>query len=156
MASEWYLTEWYSEWSNDILNGTYKKLFSFFINGILNGIPFRISLTKKPQPICCKVMCHIIKLCTSPGFLLGSTKVVFWSARHIVVPIQHSTNLGVYQDNVICQDPVDVCLGVLNILVYSTILFYTCDMYQEYQLCPQRNLALHLHLTKKYCWQKCT
>ena len=45
--SEWYLTEWFSEWSNDILNGTYKKLFSFFINGILNGIPFRISLTKK-------------------------------------------------------------------------------------------------------------
>ena len=42
MVSEWYLTEWYSEWSNDILNGTYKKLFSFFVNGILNGIPFRI------------------------------------------------------------------------------------------------------------------
>ena len=40
MVSEWYLTEWYSEWSNGILNGTYKKLFSFFVNDILNGIPF--------------------------------------------------------------------------------------------------------------------
>ena len=47
MVSEWYLTEWYSEWSNGILNGTYKKRFSFFVNGILNGIPFRIPLTKK-------------------------------------------------------------------------------------------------------------
>ena len=33
-VSEWYLTEWYSEWCNGILNGTYKKLFSFFVNGI--------------------------------------------------------------------------------------------------------------------------
>ena len=39
MVSEWYLTEWYSEWSNGILNGTYKNLFSFFVNDILNGIP---------------------------------------------------------------------------------------------------------------------
>ena len=46
MVFEWYLTEWYFEWSNGILNGTYKKLFSFFVNGILNGIPFRTSLTK--------------------------------------------------------------------------------------------------------------
>ena len=35
MVSEWYLTEW----SNGILNGTYKNLFSFFVNDILNGIP---------------------------------------------------------------------------------------------------------------------
>ena len=47
MVSEWYLTEWYSEWSNGILNGTYKKRVSFFVNGILNGMPFRIPLTKK-------------------------------------------------------------------------------------------------------------
>jgi hypothetical protein len=40
------MTECYSEWSNVILNGTYNKLFSFFVNGILNGIPFRTSLTK--------------------------------------------------------------------------------------------------------------
>ena len=46
MVSEWYLTERYSEWSNDILNGTYKKLFRFFVNDILNGIPFRIPLMK--------------------------------------------------------------------------------------------------------------
>ena len=44
MVSEWYLTEWYSEWSNGILNGTYKKLL---VNDILNGIPFRIPLMKK-------------------------------------------------------------------------------------------------------------
>ena len=37
MVSEWYLTEWYSEWSNGILNGTYKKVFNFFVNAILNG-----------------------------------------------------------------------------------------------------------------------
>ena len=37
--------------------------------------------------------------------------------------------------------PVDVCLGVLNILVYYTVLFFSCDRYQENQLCPQRNLA---------------
>ena len=42
MVSEWYLTECYSEWSNGILNGTYKKLFSFFVNDILNGIPFHL------------------------------------------------------------------------------------------------------------------
>ena len=39
MVSEWYLTECYSEWFNGILNGTYKKFFSFFVNDILNGIP---------------------------------------------------------------------------------------------------------------------
>ena len=40
MVSEWYFTEWYSEWSNGILNGTYKKLFSFFVNDILDGTFF--------------------------------------------------------------------------------------------------------------------
>ena len=44
MVSEWFLTEWYSEWSNGILNGTDKKLFSFFVNDILNGIPFTFFL----------------------------------------------------------------------------------------------------------------
>ena len=40
-------------------------------------------------------------ICTLPGFLLGSTKIFFWSP---VVPIQNSTNLGVYQDTVIGED----------------------------------------------------
>ena len=44
--------------------------------------------------------------------------------------------------------PVDVCLGVLIILVYYTVLFYTCDRCQENHLCPQRNLAFHLHLKR--------
>ena len=42
----------------------------------------------------------------------------------------------------------NVCLGVLIILVYSTIMFNTCDMYQENQLCPQRNLAFRFHLNR--------
>ena len=46
-GTEWYLTEWYAEWSNGITNGTDKKLFSFFVNDILNGIPFRTPLMKK-------------------------------------------------------------------------------------------------------------
>ena len=44
--------------------------------------------------------------------------------------------------------PVDVCLGVLIILVYYTVLLYTCDRYLEHQLCPQRNLAFQLHLKR--------
>ena len=42
--------------------------------------------------------------------------------------------------------PVDVCLCVLIVFVFYTVLFYTCDRYQENQLCPQRNLAFQLHL----------
>ena len=38
--------------------------------------------------------------------------------------------------------PVDVCLGVLVILVYYTVLFYTCDRYQENELCLQRKPGL--------------
>ena len=45
--SERYLTEWYSDWSKGIFNGTNIKLFSIFINGFQNGIPFRIPLSKK-------------------------------------------------------------------------------------------------------------
>ena len=68
MVSEWYLTEWYSEWSNDILNGTYKKLFhqwysewytiqniideeaeKLLISTIQNAIgPFRIPFSQVP------------------------------------------------------------------------------------------------------------
>ena len=36
MVSEWYLTEWYSEWSNGILNGTYKKLFRYTIQNTID------------------------------------------------------------------------------------------------------------------------
>ena len=43
---------------------------------------------------------------------------------------------------------VDVCLGVLIILVYYTVLFYTCDRYQENQICPLKNLAFQLHQKK--------
>ena len=47
MVFEWYLNGPGGIMANGILNGTYKKLLSFFVNDILNGIPFRIQLMKK-------------------------------------------------------------------------------------------------------------
>ena len=44
--------------------------------------------------------------------------------------------------------PVDVHLSVLIILVYYTVLLYTCDRSQENHLCPQRNLAFQHHVKR--------
>lgn len=42
--------------------------------------------------------------------------------------------------------PVDVCLGVLNcVLYYCNVLFNLCDRYQENKLRLQRNLAFQFN-----------
>ena len=42
--------------ANGIMNGTYKKLVSFFVNGILNRIPFRITLSSSSH--CSSALCN--------------------------------------------------------------------------------------------------
>ena len=49
-----------SEWSNDILNGTYKKPFSFYVNGILNGMNGQNTIDEEAEELLISTVQNII------------------------------------------------------------------------------------------------